>query len=565
MEEFIFGTLATDQLKLVHHRTGRRGLQHRHDLSPRDPLPGQPVSLRAHLGPDLDAEQVACYYTLDGSQPAGSRGVARNGHVLHLQRAGIRWDTLVWGYLAEWQATLPAQPEGTLVRYRLGAYGPEGDEVFADWPNVQATAEGAAAAFFRGEPLPARPAGDPARGHTFALGIDRLRPPDWAREAIIYQVFVDRFYPGRGRDWTQTGDLLGFCGGTLWGLAEKLDYVAELGADCLWLSPIFCSPTHHGYDATDLYHVEPRLGGDEALHALVAAAHERGIRVLLDFVCNHVSDEHPYFQDALADPGSPYRDWFTFDDSEVGYRTFFGVPTMPQVNLANADARQWLVDAARFWLCEYGVDGYRLDYANGPGPDFWTEFWAACKAEQPDCYCFGEIIDAPDVQRTYVGRLDGCLDFFAGDALRRTFALGTRTEAELDRFLERHGAFFPDTFVMPTFLDNHDMDRFLLIAGGDKGALRRAAAVQMRLPGPPIIYYGTEVGLNQAVSIQEGEGMHINRVPMPWGHDQDRDLLAYYKKLIQARRSSSLPPVGAAAAEGYGDGEPSPLSPGGEG
>ena len=122
---------------------------------------------------------------------------------------------------------------------------------------------------------------------------------------MIYHVFVDRFYPGGGVDWLQTDDLNGFCGGTLWGIAEKLDYIADLGVTCLWLSPIFPSPTHHGYDATDLYHIEPRLGGDEALRALVAEAHERDIRVLLDFVCNHVSNEHPIFEEARASPVQP--------------------------------------------------------------------------------------------------------------------------------------------------------------------------------------------------------------------------------------------------------------------
>jgi glycosidase len=353
---------------------------------------------------------------------------------------------------------------------------------------------------------------------------------------VIYQVFVDRFFPGQGRDWLQTEDLLGFCGGTLWGVAEKMDYVADLGATCLWLSPIFPSPTHHGYDATDLYHVESRLGGDDALRAVVQEAHIRGIRVLLDFVCNHVADEHPIFLEAQADPDSSYRDWFTFDDSEIGYRSFFGVPTMPQLNLDNPAAREWMIDAARFWLREFNVDGYRLDYANGPGPDFWTDFWTACKAEKADCFCFGEVIDASSVQRTYAGRLDGCLNFFVADALRRTLAQGRWTQARMERFLKRHYQFFPDNFVMPTFVDNHDMDRFLLLAGGDKGALRRAAAVQMRLPSPPIIYYGTEVGLNQEISIQEGEGMHINRVPMIWGDEQDRELLTYYKALIHERR-----------------------------
>jgi len=263
----------------------------------------------------------------------------------------------------------PACPAGghqrTLPHRRLAGQGPE---TFADWPDTQATAEQAAAAFFRGERPPSTPLGDPGQGRIFAYGVDRLGPPAWARQAVIYQVFVDRFYPGHGRSWLQTTDLRGFCGGTLWGLAEKLDYVAGLGINCLWLSPIFPSPTHHGYDATDLRNVEPRLGGNEALRALVTEAHRRDIRVLLDFVCNHVSDKHPLFLEARSNPNSPHRHWFTFDDSEIGYRTYFGVRSMPEVNVANPEARKWLIDAASFWLREFDVDGYRLDHAMVPAP-----------------------------------------------------------------------------------------------------------------------------------------------------------------------------------------------------
>jgi glycosidase len=211
---------------------------------------------------------------------------------------------------------------------------------------------------------------------------------------------------------------------------------------------------------------------------------------------------------------------------------------MPQINVANPAARDWLIDVARFWLREYDVDGYRLDYAIGPGPDFWTDFWAACKDERADCLCFGEVIDSPDAQLAYAGRLDGCLDFHTGDAMRRTYALGKWTEGDLERFLGRHRAFFPDSFLLPTFIDNHDMDRFLFLAQGDKDALRRAAAAQMHLPGPPIIYYGTEVGLSQTLGTQDGHGLHVNRVPMAWGKDQDKELLAFYQKLIQERKAS---------------------------
>ncbi len=534
--EFIFGTLATDDLKLVQHRANRRGLQHGYDISPRDPLPGQPVTITVQAGPDLAAEHVACYYTLDGSEPAGSRGTAINGHALLPAQSDLVWDTLTWGYLRRWQGTLPAQPEGTLVRYRIGAWSGDLPEVFADWPDVKAASEQAAVAFFRGDSLPDTHPGDPARGTIFAYHVDQLAPPLWAREAVIYQVFVDRFYPGHGRSWRQTGDLSGFCGGTLWGVRDKLDYIAELGVTCIWLSPIFVSASHHGYDAMDYQRVEPRLGGDEALHALVEAAHARGLRILLDLACNHLSSAHPLFQSAVADPNSPYRDWFTFDDSEIGYRAYFGVSAMPELNLANPDARRWMIDIARYWLRDFDLDGYRLDYAHGPGASFWPEFWTACKAEKADCFCFGEIVEAPDVQRAYVGRLDGCLDFHLGAALRETFARGQWTVADLERFVERHQAFFPEDFLLPAFLDNHDMDRFLFVAQGDKQALMRAAAFQMSLPNPPIIYYGAEVGLSQTRSATEGFGLEMSRTPMLWGDEQDTELLAYFRTLIRKRR-----------------------------
>jgi len=536
MEEFIFGTLATDELKLVHHRAARRGLQHAHRIIPRDPLPGQPVTLIVTVGPDLPAEHVACYYTLDGSEPAGDRGRASNGQVLMLEPAGVEWDTFMWNYVARWQGILPTQPEGTAVRYRISAGAGEGPETWADWPEVQATAEQAASAFFRNQPVPEIHPGNPRKGETFAYRVDRYRPPEWARQAVIYQIFVDRFFPGRGRDWLQTEDLNGICGGTLWGAAEKLDYLADLGVDCVWLSPTFSSPSHHGYDATDLKAVEPRLGGDEALHYFIDEAHARGIRVLLDLVCNHISQYHPIFQGAKSDPHSRYRHWFTFDDSEVGYRAFFGAANMPQLNLAHPAARDWLLDIARYWLREFDADGYRLDYAIGPGLAFWTDFWATCKDQKPDSFCFGETVDAPNELIKYVGRLDGCLDFNTGDALRRTYALNQWDKVKLDRFLQQHYAFFPADFLMPTFIDNHDMDRFLFLAGGDKEALRRAAAAQMRLPGPPIIYYGTEVGLSQAVSTRN-HGLHLCRTPMVWGDELDRDLLAYYQSLIQQRKN----------------------------
>lgn len=539
MEEFIFGTLATDELKLVQHRATRRGLQHMYDLCPRDPEPDSPVMITVLVGVDLTVDRVACYYTLDGSEPIGRQGAPHNGHAVLLERVGSEWDTLSWGYITKWRGTLPAQPEGTIVRYRIGAWAEGALEVFADWPEVKATTDEAAKAFFRGDPLPEMSThGDPSRGAIFIYHVDHRKPPQWAREAVIYHIFVDRFHPGQGHDWLQTTNLRGFCGGTLWGIAEKIDYVADLGATCIWLSPIFPSPTSHGYDATDFTRVEPRLGGDEALREVVKMAHSRGIRVVLDLVCNHISNRHPIFVQARRSASNPYRDWFFFDDSEIGYRSFFGVHSMPQVNLAHPEARDWMIDTARYWLREFDVDGYRLDHANGPGPGFWTEFWAACKGEKPDSFCFGEIVEPPDILRQYIGRLDGALDFHFSDVIRRTFARRAWTEADFNRFVERHSAGFPEDFLLPTFIDNHDMDRFLYIADNDKDALRRAAAIQMRMPSPPIVYYGTEIGLSQSFSKESAIGLEASRNPMIWDGGQDKNLLAYYRGIIHERREN---------------------------
>jgi len=251
MEDFIFGTLSTDELKLVYQRASHQGIHHAFHIDPSDPVVDRPVSVIVRTGADLAVNNVVCYYTLDGSQPAGSRGVAHNGQVIPLNRVSIDWDTFPWGYLTNWAAQLPPLPEGSVVRYRIGAWGSQGDEVFADWPDVKSTVEEAARAFFQKEPIAPVPFGDTSSGFTFNYYVDQLSAPLWARQGVIYPIFVERFFHGKGKSWNQTDDLKGFFGGTLWGVLEILDYFADLGATCIWLSPIFPIPTPHGYAATD--------------------------------------------------------------------------------------------------------------------------------------------------------------------------------------------------------------------------------------------------------------------------------------------------------------------------
>lgn len=538
MDDFVFGTLASDDLKLNYHRLAHSGIQHNHQRQPLDPAPGEPVILIVQTGQDLSPDHMAAYVTLDGSDPQGSRGESRNGAQVRFERAKPRWDSVLWEYVTPWSASLPPQPDGTRVRYKIGAWSEGQDEIFADWPEVKESSDRSAAAFFRGQPVVAEWIGDPGQGQIFAFHVDRLAPPEWARRAVLYHIFVDRFSPGQGRSWLQTRNLKAPFGGTLPGITEKLDYITELGADCLWLSPIFPSPTAHGYDVLDFRQVGPRVGGDAALRELVTEAHRRGVRVILDLVCNHISHEHPIFLHAQSDPGSRYRPWFHFDEPTVGYRTFFGVRSMPQVNLAETGAREWMIENARFWLREFDVDGFRLDHAHGPGPGFWADFWAACKDEKPDCFVFGELVEPADIVRRYTGTMDAVLDFHIAKVLRSTFGLGDRSERQMSALLDAHYRYFDPNLLLLTFVDNHDMDRFLYLAAGDKRKLRRAVEAQMRLPGPPVIYYGTEVGLSQQTGVSRKAGLEASRLPMPWGRTQDRELFEFYQRVLLERRQS---------------------------
>lgn len=536
MEDYIFGTLITDELKLMHHRSRRTGLQHNYAIQPSRPVPGKPVAVSALVGPEMDVDHMACYYTIDGSQPQGHKGANPSGGVAAMKRVDVQWATLTWGYAETWVGEIPPQPEGTLVRYRIGAWKEGREETFADWPDPKYRQEIATHAHFNDTPSPTLLPEDPAQGKNFAFHVNRFSVPDWARQAVFYQIFVDRFFPGDGREWNKVKNLKGDYGGTLWGVRDKLDYLQELGISAIWLNPIWPSFSYHGYDITDYQTIAEKLGGDEALRALIKEAHARGVRVLLDLVCNHTSHMHPYFIQALDDANSEYRRYFLFDESEIGYRTFFGVPSMPQVNLSEEEAKRWMIDVGRFWLSEFGVDGFRLDHANGPGPEFWAEFQAACKAENAESFLFGEVVEPPSDYRAYTGQLDGLLDFTFNDSIRRTFGFGSYTRAKFDLVVKRHREYFGDSdLVMPTFLDNHDLDRFLFIAGNDKEKLRQAAEVQFQQPGPPIIYYGTEVGMSQQTNEGRDDGLIHSRAPMIWGQAQDQDLLDFYRQLIKAR------------------------------
>ena len=505
MDDFIFGSLSTDELRVRHIRAARSGITHLQQRSPRDPLPGQLVSIELTVGPDHFFDRAWLYWTDDGSDPAGEDGLTSNGRAASLQLVDTEWDTIAWGYVRRYRGEIPATNAGVVIRYRLSASNGQ-TEVFAD--------DNAYYAFY----------------------VDNDPPPAWTQDAIIYQVFADRFFCN-APDFPMVEGKPSFkCNGNLNGITTKLDYLANLGINCLWLTPILSSPSYHGYDAISFFDINPRLGTKEDLHRLIDEAHRLSIRILLDFVPNHCSNQHPSFLEAQKNPISSYINWFTFNKWPHEYKTFFGVKTLPQINLRNPGARQHVLAAAKYWL-EFGVDGFRVDYCIGPTPDFYADFRRVTRAVKPDCWTFGEAVTPPDSQITFFGGMDGSLDFMLLEALRNTFAVQKWTARRFNDFIERHLTYFPDAFTRPSFIDNHDMNRFLWMAGGDERKLRLAAMCQFTLQGAPIIYYGTEVGLSQERDIiQKGYSRHEEcRLPMLWDSKQNADLLRYYNELIHLR------------------------------
>ncbi len=517
MADFVFGGIEADEQRLLAtEREAYAGIRHFHAMTPLDPAPGQPVRLTVQVGPDVAVDRVTAYVTTDGAYPAGSQGVAQEGFAIELTPVATRWAPLVWDYITLWEGEIPGQPDGTLVQYSIEGWRSFNPplSVWSREQRIDRTIE---------------------LRTLYGYHVDEFTSPTWARTAVVYHVFVDRFTGVENR-WLEPAEMEHFAGGTLRSVIDRLDYIAALGVTALWVSPVFVTESYHGYDTTDYFNVDPRFGSNADLLELFEQAHARGLRVILDFIANHTSVAFAPFVAALNDPTSEYRSWFSFNDAyKHGYRAFFDVATMPQLDTDVPTVREFLIRAAQHWLAA-GADGLRLDYAAGPSHVFWSSFRAACRQAKPDCWLFGEVTRTGDMLRTYTGRLDGCLDFGFCRAVRMLCAQPqpAMTLSQFANQVQASQVFFDGDFLRPAFIDNHDMNRFLWVAGNDKRRLRLALTLLFGLGGSPCLYYGTEVGLGQPRA--KGPWREEARHPMLWGEAQDAALLKYTMQLIDFRR-----------------------------
>lgn len=534
LPEFIFGPLSTAEGRLKQARMARVGLFHDINLNPIDPAEKEPVAITVRVGAEIAVKAVSLHYTTDADLPFSCCDFEHPSIVtIPMQRAQIEWDTLQWSYLEQWVATIPGQPIGTQVSYAITATTKTDRSIACPYVDVDALKRWGNPEDFDFKALERRQRGEQPQIYQFV--VDQQTIPDWIQNAIIYQIFVDRFAPDPETTFQAPDDRSGIYGGTLNGIRSKLDYLQDLGVNCLWLTPIFPSPSHHGYDPTDYSTIEPRIGTIEDWHRLVSEAHQRGMRIILDYVVNHVSNQHPAFQTALSDRQHATYEWFRFRDYPHQYDCFFDVPGQPELNSDHPEVREYFIRNACHWL-QQGCDGFRLDYAHGVSHAFWSAFRDATRRTKSESVTFGEITQPPSVMRSYTGRMDGCLDFRVLELLREFFVFDSLTVSQFDHALAQHLAYFGSSLVLPSFLDNHDMNRFLWAVNGDRRRLKLAALCQFTLPQPPIIYYGTEVGLSQVENVGR---LEESRLPMLWGKQQDAALLAFYKQLIALRRQTS--------------------------
>lgn len=418
--------------------------------------------------------------------------------------------------------------------------------------------------------------------------------PAWAREAVFYQIFPDRFAasarvpkPGPLEPWDAAPTWHGYKGGDLRGIAERLDELEELGINAIYLNPVFSSASNHRYHAYDYLHVDPLLGGDEALRELIDEAHQRGIRVILDGVFNHCGRGFwPFHHVAEAGASSPYVGWFHIDEAVLagrrgltpypgpteeaeqhrrlaegmwageaskrtyGFEGWWGLPALPKIDTNHPDAREYLLGVAEHWL-RFGVDGWRLDVAEEIDGDFWTEFRDRCRAVDPNAYLVAEIW-YPKPEWLTGRQFDALMNYPLGEAILG-FAGGSQLDigvakqhdafgsgvfhrdassfaAELQRLLALYDPDVRD--VMLNLLGSHDVPRIRNVLGGGLDQVRLAALIQLTLPGAPCIYYGDEIGLE---GLQDPYNRGGYPPALPGG--ETGHLRAFMKEVIWLRRN----------------------------
>ncbi|MGM9930604.1 glycoside hydrolase family 13 protein [Pradoshia sp.] len=369
--------------------------------------------------------------------------------------------------------------------------------------------------------------------------------PDWVKDTVWYQIFPERFANGNKEldpegtlEWGSADPTPeNFFGGDLEGVINHLDYLKELGITGIYFTPIFHAFSNHKYDTIDYMEIDPQFGTKETLKKLVDEAHARGIKVMLDAVFNHSGYHFKPFQDLLQHgEASKYKDWFhphslPLDEQKVNYDAFGYVASMPKLNTKNPEVKEYLLQVAKHWILECGIDGWRLDVANEVDFDFWRSFRKTVKEEKEDAYILGEIWH--DSMPWLRGdQFDAVMNYPFLTAILEMFSSETLEPTEFAEKMTKVYHMYPHTVNKAAFnlIGSHDTPRILTECQGDIKKVKQIYTILLTFTGTPCIYYGDEIGMDGG----QDPGC---RKCMPWDeNEQDRDMFEHVQTLIALRK-----------------------------
>ncbi|WP_409299325.1 alpha-amylase family glycosyl hydrolase [Peribacillus sp. SCS-26] len=346
---------------------------------------------------------------------------------------------------------------------------------------------------------------------------------------------VDRFKNGDTKNdfKVNVNDPKAYNGGDFKGVIQELDYIKDMGFTAIWLTPIFDNDEkgYHGYWIRDFYKTEEHFGTLDEFKQLVKEAHKRDIKIILDFVVNHTGPGHPF----AADPAKkdwlhekkPIQNWNNQEEVENNW-----LYDLPDFNQENPETRKYLLDAAKWWIRETDIDGYRLDTVRHVPLDFWEDFSKEVKSQKENFYLLGEVWenDPAKIARYEKAGIDGFVDFPQNDYLKKIFASPDRSLTGAFLSLKRNKETFNHPELLGTFMDNHDMPRFTsdIVRNKQNPGTRWKMALSYMYTAPqiPIVYYGSEIALN-------GGNDPDNRRLM--GFKAEKEIIDYLTKLGELR------------------------------
>lgn len=381
--------------------------------------------------------------------------------------------------------------------------------------------------------------------------------PGWWQKSVFYQVYLPSFFDGNDDG---LGDFPG--------LISKVDYLASLGIGGLWITPFYPSPlVDNGYDISDYCNVDPRFGTLDDFRQLVSACHQKGIKIVIDLVLNHVSTAHPWFQDAWNTPASPYRDFFLFTSTPNNWQAFFSgsawekepdtgqyyyhkfAPEQADLNWGNPDVEAHILSVIDFWIA-LGVDGFRFDVINFLTTDGIGQDNPSADDQQIHAHDINQPAILPTLRRLcrYIRQrgeffligevgsddLEVISRYQAADLMDVVFNfnLGSLKTFHVDTLFAELQAMRQKQSGLPTlFFSSHDMPRMIGRFGECAGDTERARAVmmlQLSAQGVPFIFQGEEAGVNNYVPANEAMLIDIQ------GKTHYRTALAQGKTAAQA-------------------------------